>query len=370
MPFKHLSTEEIRLARMWHNEDEKAPSVIAELLHRDKATITRLLFQRPEEGKGAGRKKMLSEADVTKLETKLATLVKAAKGKYEVTAAMLRKSARVKACVRTIANALHKRRIYFRPFRNKPVLTASDVAGRKEFAKKNGDKSKAWWRTHVHMHIDVKHFPVYVNGAGRQHAARQGTRGAYRKPGQGLEAPYVKSAKNLKYNTGVRGVKVLAGVGCGKVLVWEYLDGKRWNGGEAAKMYEGPIRKALDRAYPHRKSWTILEDNDPTGFKSSKGLKAKSAAGIKVFSIPQRSPDLNVCDYALWAEVNKRMRRQEEKWSADKRETRKHYLARLRRTALRLPTSFIEKSVGDMTVRCKRLRAAEGKHFPEGAEAA
>ena len=65
---------------------------------------------------------MLSEADVTKLETKLASTVKAAKGKYEVTADMLRKSARVKACVRTISDELHKRRIYFRPFRNKPVL--------------------------------------------------------------------------------------------------------------------------------------------------------------------------------------------------------------------------------------------------------
>ena len=126
MSFKHLSSEEIRLARMWFNEDEKAPSEIAELLHRDKATITRLLYQRPENVARAGRKKMLSEAAVTNLEHKLETLVKRAQGKYEVTAAMLRKSAKVKACVRTIANELHKRRIYFRPFRNKPVLTVAD----------------------------------------------------------------------------------------------------------------------------------------------------------------------------------------------------------------------------------------------------
>ena len=46
---KHLSTEEIRLARMWYDEDDKEPSEIAELLHRDNSTITRLLFQRPNE---------------------------------------------------------------------------------------------------------------------------------------------------------------------------------------------------------------------------------------------------------------------------------------------------------------------------------
>ena len=46
-------------------------------------------------------------------------------------------------------------------------------------------------------------------------------------------------------------------------------------------------------------SWTVLEDNDPTGFKSTAGKNAKRESKIKVFAIPKRSPDLNVCDYAL-----------------------------------------------------------------------
>ena len=115
----------------------------------------------------------------------------------------------------------------------------------------------------------------------------------------------------------------------------------------------------------------MLEDNDPAGFKSSKAVRAKAEAGnkfgIKVFPIPRRSPDLNVCDYSLWSEVNRRMRKQEANWESSRRETRKAYLARLRRTALRLPANFVNKSIGDMRKRCLRLKAAAGKHFREGA---
>ena len=40
-------------------------------------------------------------------------------------------------------------------------------------------------------------------------------------------------------------------------------------------------------------------------------------------------------------------------------------MARLRRTAKRLPASFLNKCVGDMRRRCQLLRAAKGKHFEE-----
>ena len=72
-------------------------------------------------------------------------------------------------------------------------------------------------------------------------------------------------------------------------------------------------------------------------------------------------------NYSLWSEVNRRMRKQEANWESSRRETRKAYLARLRRTALRLPANFVNKSIGDMRKRCLRLKAAAGKHFREGA---
>ena len=220
------------------------------------------------------------------------------------------------------------------------------------------------------MHIDVKHFQVPLHAAARRRAAQEGTRGAYRARGQGLAAPYVKSAKHLKYNPGARAVKVLAGVGHGKVLLWEYMDKKIWTGELAAEMYSDHVAPALHGAFPGRRMWVVLEDNNPTGFKSSAGLRAKAKHKIKAFQLPERSPELNVCDFALWSEINRRMRRQERSWPRTKRETRKHFLARLKRTALRLPATFVNKSVQDMRRRCNRLFAAKGHHFEEGGRGA
>ena len=111
-----------------------------------------------------------------------------------------------------------------------------------------------------------------------------------------------------------------------------------------------------------------MEDNDPTGFKSSKGIAAKKAAKIKVFSIPKRSPDLNLMDFAIWKSVTTRMRRQERKFPRSKRETRAAYIARLRRTALNTPKSTVTKAIRNLQHRCKLLHKAKGGHIEEGGK--
>ena len=157
-----------------------------------------------------------------------------------------------------------------------------------------------------------------------------------------METPYVKHGKKYKYNPGARGAMVLAGIGHGRVLVWEVIDGRNWNGEVAAEMYKGPIKTALQQVAPGKRKWRVLEDNDPVGFKCRKGREAKAVSRIESFDIPRRSPSLNVCDYALWSEINRRMRAAEAKWSPGRTESRKQYLARLRRTALGLPKAFID----------------------------
>ena len=102
-------------------------------------------------------------------------------------------------------------------------------------------------------------------------------------------------------------VRMCGGLACvvARVGVWNGVWGETdWHGGVAAAMYKGPVSKALHKAYPSKRSFRVLEDNDPSGFKSSKGVKAKEEVKIAAFDIPKRSPDLNVCDYALWKEVN------------------------------------------------------------------
>ena len=60
------------------------------------------------------------------------------------------------------------------------------------------------------------------------------------------------------------------------------------------------------------------------------------------------------------------MRQQELTWPKTKREARQDYLLRLKRTALRLPKSFLEKSAGDMRRRCQLLYKAKGYRFEAG----
>ena len=146
--------------------------------------------------------------------------------------------------------------------------------------------------------------------------------------------------------------------------MWDQVVGA-WNGDAAINFYKGSISKALRRARPGKRSHSLLEDNDRC-FKCQKSEDAKEESGLKVFRIPARSPELNVCDYALWKAVTVRMRAQEKGWPKNKKESREQYVARLRKTAKSLPASFVRKSIGDMRRRCQRLHEAKGYHFEEG----
>ncbi len=135
-------------------------------------------------------------------------------------------------------------------------------------------------------------------------------------------------------------------------------------------MYTGPLVKAMRKAFPgnavkRNPKWVVLEDNDPTGYKSHKAIDAKSSVGISTLDLPRRSPDLNVLDYCLWHEINVRMRKQEKKMSKAKKEPRVQYLERLRRTALMLPTQLVQRGVKDMRRRVGLIVQAKGSLFNE-----
>ena len=367
--WKKVSAEESRLMKMWYKEDGKAPAEIARLLHRDKGTISRRLHNEgPPQKQGA--KCILTPAQVDRLIAKTKAYIKQAKGRYRITYQIIKNRTRCKASVKTIMREFHKRGTTFRKMREKPLLTDEDIADRFSFGRKYKGKPPGWWLKKIDAHWDGKWFKVFLNGKARKHAATQKVFGAFRGcgDGDGLKAPYVRSRKDLKYNTGARGVMVLAAVGKGKVLLWEYLHKKRWSAKTAADMHSGPLAKALRKAYPCRRKFTVLEDNDPSGFKTQAAEKAKKAAGIKPFVIPKRSPQLNVMDFAIWAKVNTNMRAQERRWAANRKETRDQYLLRLWRTAMRLSPKVINKSIMNMKVRCQRLYDAKGGHIEEGGQ--
>ena len=217
--------------------------------------------------------------------------------------------------------------------------------------------------TKLHAITDNKSFQMSSCRKSREFVVRRSVRGAYQKKGSASKKWLVKpkcGANSAKYP----GLQVTAGVINGKIRMWSYVEGK-WSA-QAAHMYKNVLAKALKRAFPsQRHPFTIIEDNDPTGYKSQPGVQAKMEANIVVDRLPKRSSDLNVLDYPLWSEINRRMHSQERSFLKRKKETKEEFKTRLRKTAMGLPTYLVKAAVGSMTRRCKAIAHVSGDLFTE-----
>ena len=357
--YTHMKQEEVNLAKRWKKEG-KNPHEIAGLLARDPKTIREHLCSTKKKigrtmSMKVGRPRM-TESEYRKCEAALVALQKKSKGLEEVTAAMVKKKAKSKYCKKVIREAFAKRGKPFRKLREKPLLTEDDVKKRRAFAKKYCKKSARAWVNSPHAIIDNKKFNLYLDVKARCYAARRTVRGAYRTGGQAVESHLVKPKKTLKYP--VSGVGVTAAIIKGKVRFWRVVQG-RWNATQAVKMY-GELYKALKQAYPRQKKILLLEDNDPSGYKSSSAVNKKAELGIDVLELPPRSPDLNALDYSIWAAISKVLREQEAKFPESKKETKEACLKRLRAAALGLPKAEVTKAVMGMRRRCRAIKDAKG----------
>ena len=352
------------MIRAMHFESGMAPKQIAISIGRHVSSVCRLLAQRLDPNP-VGRPPVLTTEQVDRLLRILNSMIDEADAQYEVTGAMLKRRSRCKASLRTISNALHERGYYFRTLRQKPILTPDDVKERFVFARRFRNKPARWWLQHVHLHWDNHCFKVATTFRGRKILAMRRVRGAYRKRGKSLRAGLVKPHAKLKQYTGAKGVLMAGGVGAGRVMLWHHID-ETWSGRTARHLYEDVMAPTLKKRYPRTRRFCVLEDNDPTGNMSKPAIAAKRSNKITVFKLPKRSPELNVMDYAVWSEVEKRMRAQERRWPQSRKETRRQFVKRLARTAQKLPVSFINRSIMNLKERCQRLFAAKGGLFEEG----
>jgi hypothetical protein len=267
--------------------------------------------------------------------------------------------------------SFHGKGVYFRALKERPLLEDRDRKDRRKWSQKRKKRSQQMWaKKKPHAVIDCKRYELYRNREARSFAAKRSVRGAYQKKGA-EPTPAVVKPKGGKNKFPAKGVKVCAAVIKGRIRMWHYIDG-RWNAKKAAAMYQGPLLKAMTKAFPGRGAnakWEVLEDNDPAGFKAGEALQAKRRAKIVTDDLPRRSPDFNVLDYSLWREVNKRMRQQERKFPWNKKETGDQFKERLRRTALGLPESVVGKAAGDMANRIKLCLKNKGGLFKEGRKA-
>ncbi len=363
-----MTPEEKRLIRDFHFNQEQTPTDIATLFGRSLSAVCRLLAQKKIPNP-IGAPSKLTQERIDKLVQLIEEMVAGAEGEYEVTLPMIMKRAKLKVCEKTVAKALHDRGYYFRPLRRKMVLTPADVKVRFAFSKKYRKRGRAFWLKKIKGHFDNKHYKIATTAKGRKYLAQQRVRGCYRKRGKGLNPGHVKPHAKNHGDAGFakKGALVMGGVGGGSVFLWHVID-RRWSGETAADVVKNVMQPALKKKYPSEKSFLILEDNDPTGNRSTACMKAKRKANIRLFYIPKRSPDLNVLDYAIWSKVNALMRRQEKSFPSDKTETRDEFIKRLERTARSLPRKFINDSIADMQRRCQKLCKAKGGLFEEGGK--
>ena len=105
-----------------------------------------------------------------------------------------------------------------------------------------------------------------------------------------------------------------------------------------------------------KRRYTIIEDNDPTGYKSGPAMDAKAELKIQSMELPAYSPDLNPQDFALWNEVERRMAEQ----GAPPDETADGFKSRLRRTALLIPKSVVTKMLASMKNRVQSIYEQKG----------
>ena len=275
-----MTPDEKRIAREMDFDRGMPPVAVAEALGRGLSSICRFLAQKKAPKPSGGQRK-LTETMIDKTVTTLELMVDEADAEREVTLPMVMRRCRLKVCERTVAKALHARGYWFRKLRHKMILTPDDVNARHAWAKKYKNMPREWWQKKIQIHLDNHCFKVATTSKGRKLLAKRRVRGVYRKKQKSLRSGHVKPSPGLRTDTGAKGILKIGGVGKGKVLVWKTIHGS-WGGDLAATAYKDWVSPALKASFPGRSSFTILEDNDPTGNLSKKGKAAKAAKNLTV----------------------------------------------------------------------------------------
>ena len=102
----------------------------------------------------------------------------------------------------------------------------------------------------------------------------------------------------------------------------------------------------------------VVEDGDPKGFQSGKGLRAKQAQKIRSWTLPPHSPGLMPLDFSLWDEIEGEVlakRKIED-------ESMSSYKKRLNLTAKRLPWRLTHRCLGQMKANLRVTVNSGGGH--------
>ena len=242
-----------------------------------------------------------------------------------------------------------------RPAPRHVTRTAGDEKRRFRQAKAWSLRSSTFWQREIHAYIDNSKF-IMARTADQRRRMRQAKVTHHLRKASERTDPMFIVPKRGHCLPGIPSVEITAAVAKDRIIMWRVAG--PWNGKEAAAMYKD-LRVALARTWGVRGRYRIVEDGDPKGYQSNKGKEAKKAYHMESWRLPPRSPEWMPLDYALWSEIERRM--------LDAKivgvETKRQYLARLRRTALGLPKSYIKKVLAQMKPRIQATVQMKGRHI-------
>ena len=304
-----------------------------------------------------GAKAKLTALNLRSLNAARKRLIKQADNKAEVHLAQVMEEAGVDHVAESTVSKHFKEKlgVTWRVPRESPLRGPEEEKERVEICSTWKHYPNSYFTETVDGIMDNKVFerPTYAKAKIAAQVKR--VRGHLRTRKEGITKGYTKPKGNKnRINPGGK-VSVCAVIINHKVRVWHYLQ-SRWCGEAACDVYKDVLYPAL-RQYRGRKSaYRIVEDNDPTGYKSKAAVECKRALGIKPIRFPCYSPDLNPLDYFLWSEVSRRMAEQKPQST----ETEAAFKTRLRATAMGIPKSTIKAAVSKMKGKAAEVVAAEG----------
>ena len=381
MPRKHLTSSELALADKLSKT--KTPQEIIAKLNKGRqrcgvADVSSSAVYRFLKGETHQRDKvetrgMVSNFGLKELrvyDTVRKRLQDAAENEWHVTwedvAEAGQKELRKKGLLKRNASGLSEDRLQKRmredlDIRKRP---APEYAVRTEDEEKRRYRQALEWQTHpasfwqksIHGYIDDKKF-VCARTAAQRKRMRQARvyyhlRSAAERSEPGFVVP--KKGRDL---TGIPSVQVTACVAYDRIIMWRVAD-KKWCGEEAAAMYKD-LGVALRRFWGKKRAYRVVEDGDPKGYQSNKGIAAKASEKIQPWKLPPRSPEWMPLDYSIWKEIEKRMLADD---SVTGTESREEWLARLRRTAMGLPRDYVKSVLLKMKGNIEATVESQGKH--------
>ena len=369
----HLDPKEMDLLRAWFGDQGSSPTAAHAKLTQARAkrgiaapNITNVrkflrgLTYKASTTEQRGRKTRLTRSHVLTMNRTRIRLIEDPKigGQREVHWNEIIQKSNVPQVHRTTAQRAFAREgidVKWRRPREKPLRKAEHVEERKLICGRWRFLSDSYFADSMDLVIDNKSWDYPADERARNYLRRQRIRGHLRTPAEGLKAGFTKpNKKRHRINPG-GSVMVCAGIIKCRVAVWHYVN-KRWNGEAAASTYRDVLAPKLQTKVGPKRKYRVLEDNDPTGYKSRKATEQKVESRIHAMQYPRYSPDLNPWDFSLWEDIQGRMDQNAPKG----KETKAAFKQRLRRTAMSTSTQTVRRALLSIKKRAQAIFDADG----------